>query len=174
MTALPPEPLVMGRCGQPYGVKGWLRVSAYTDPDTNLLQYRPWFLKVAGAWQQVQVTAGRPQAGALVVKLAGVDDRDAAAALAGTDIGVAAAQLPAPAADEYYWKDLIGLQVHNLQGRLLGQVTGLLDNGAHDVLVIRPADPADPAPEDLLIPFVAAYVGRVDLAAGQLEVDWPW
>ena len=104
-----------------------------------------------------------------------VADRDAAEALRGAAVFVSRASFPSAGDDEYYWVDLIGLAVVNREGDLLGHVTGLIDTGAHSVLRVRRADAAaDAAVEaaERLIPFVAAYVDSVDLAAGQIRVDW--
>jgi 16S rRNA processing protein RimM len=101
----------------------------------------------------------------VIAKLAGVDEREAAAALKGAEVAVARASLPQAPAGEYYWADLQGLRVINLQGEELGRVSHLLETGANDVLVVR-------GERERLIPFVAAYVVKVDLAGGELVVDW--
>jgi 16S rRNA processing protein RimM len=97
-----------------------------------------------------------------------VPDRTAAEALRGARVFIGRASFPTPDPDEFYWVDLIGLQVFNREGVLLGEVLGLIDNGVHSVLQVR----ADPAAAERLIPFVAAYVDRVDLAARRIDVDW--
>jgi 16S rRNA processing protein RimM len=162
----PETPLLMGRIAAPYGVRGWVRVAAFTAVAENLLAYTPWFLKRDGRWQAVEVLAGRQHGTGLVVQLAGCADRDAAAALSGTDIGVYRSQLPAPGADEYYWSDLVGLQVVTRAGVHLGVVDHLIETGANDVLVVR-------GERVRLVPFVRQQVIQsVDLEAGEIRVDW--
>lgn len=159
-------PLVMGRITAPYGVKGWVRVVTFTEAPGNLLAYSPWYLHRDGRWLAVRLLEGREHGKGLVVWLEGCDDRDRAAALGGTDIGVYRSQLPAPQADEYYWSDLVGLQVLTLQDRLLGVVDHLIETGANDVLVIR-------GERERLIPFVRGQVIQaVDLETGIIRVDW--
>ena len=158
--------LVMGRVTAPYGVKGWLRVHAYTEAPENLLDYTPWYLATGSGWRETRPLEGRPHGKGLVVRLAGCADRDAAAAMAGTDIAVHRSQLPATAEDEYYWSDLIGLQVVTVNGTELGRVDHLLETGANDVLVVR-------NDRERLVPFVQGEVIRsVDLDAGVIRVDW--
>ena len=105
----------------------------------------------------------------MVASVRDISDRSAAEALRGARIFVPRSSFPTAGSDEFYWVDLIGLQVFNRDGVLLGEVAGLIDNGAHSVLQV--AWRSRPAPERL-IPFVAAYVDQVDLAARRIDVDW--
>jgi 16S rRNA processing protein RimM len=158
--------LVMGRIIAPYGVKGWVRVVTFTEAPENLLAYSPWYLMLNGHWQEAEVQDGKLHGKGLVVRLAGCEDRDAAAGFSGKDIGVYRSQLPTPEADEYYWSDLVGLQVYTTQGILLGVVDHLIETGANDVLVIR-------GEREHLVPFVREQVVKsVDLEAGVMRVDW--
>jgi 16S rRNA processing protein RimM len=162
----PDEPLVMGRIAAPFGVRGWVRVVTFTETPENLLAYSPWHLKREGGWHSVKLVDGREHGKGLVVQLAGCDDRDAAAALSGTEIGVYRSQLPAPDSDEYYWSDLVGLQVFTTQTKLLGVVDHLIETGANDVLVIR-------GEREYLVPFIRGQVIKsVDLDTGVIRVDW--
>ncbi len=177
--------MVVGRIQGPYGIKGWVHIAAFTEPRENLLNYQPWQLAPAGfsadsaaagkpsrAWQPVEIRQIRPHKQGFVALLVGVEDRNAAEALKGRLIGVAAEKLTAPEPNEYYWRDLIGTRVRNSDGELLGLVTGLLETGAHDVLVIQPAAEDETTAEELLIPFHPTYVVEVDLARKLIQVDW--
>jgi 16S rRNA processing protein RimM len=158
--------VVMGRIGAPHGVHGWVRVFSETRPREALLGYSPWHLKLEERWQVREVLAGHPQGKALVVHLAGCEDRDDAARLTNVQIAVPRGQLPEPAEDEYYWTDLYGLRVLTLDGVALGVVDHLLETGANDVLVVR-------GERERLIPFVEPdVVRRVDLGEGVIRVDW--
>ncbi len=104
----------------------------------------------------------------------GVAERTAAEALKGATVQIRRSHFPALAKDEFYWLDLIGLDVENLQDEHLGQVVDLMDNGAHPILRVTPAGAADqePAPAELLIPFVDRFVNAVDQAGKKITVDW--
>jgi 16S rRNA processing protein RimM len=114
----------------------------------------------------VEIEAGRRHGTGIVARLAGVDERDGALALRGRRIWIRREQLPAPAPGEYYWADLIGLQVETVEGEVLGIVSAMMETGANDVLVVE-------GERERLIPFVPGhYVTAIDLAAGKLVVDW--
>lgn len=158
--------MLLGRIGAPHGVQGWVWVRSDTRPPENILDYPSWLLGSRGVWKKYRLEDGRPQGKGLVVRLAGIADRDAARALTGADVAVAYEDLPAPDEDEYYWADLQGLQVETLDGQPLGQVDHLVETGAHDVLVVR-------GERERLIPFAPGHtVAEVDLAAGLIRVDW--
>jgi len=155
----------MGRIAAPYGVRGWVKVQPYTEWLDGLLDFPRWRLGNKGEWHTKALLQGRPHGRYLLVQLAGVEDRDAAERLRGMEVAVARAELPPPAADEYYWADLIGLEVVNVAGELLGRVEGLLQTGAHDVLRVV-------AERERLIPFTAPIVVAVEPTAGVIRVDW--
>lgn len=172
--------VVIGRVQGAYGVKGWVRLMSYTDPADNLLAYSPWLLECAQGWQAIEALTTRRHKQGFVAEISGIEDRSGAEQLQGRHIGVVASALPQPAEDEYYWRDLIGLEVVNCAGRLLGTVTSLLETGANDVLVVNravaaPAAAADSARQnegDELIPFARQYVTVVDLPGRRIIVDW--
>lgn len=155
----------MGRIGGAHAVRGWVKVQTFTQRPDGLLQYPTWWLEDGGGWRPVQIEDASVHGRSLIAKLAGCSDREAAAALRGRQIAIPRADLPQGEADEYYWADLQGLQVRNLDGATLGVVTGLLETGANQVLVVQ-------AERERLIPFVEAVVKSVDLAQGSMVVDW--
>ncbi len=155
----------MGRIAAPFGVKGWVKVQPYSEDPDALMDFESWCVGRGAQQVQYTVEAIQDHGNALVAKLAGIDDRDAAYALRGQEISVARSDLPPPEENEFYWSDLVGLAAVNRDGIELGTVTSLLETGAHDVLVVQ-------GKREHLIPFVAAFVGRVDLAGGTIEVDW--
>ena len=160
------EVLVMGRIASPFGVRGWLRVNAFTALADNLLDYSPWYLKLKGQWQAIEPLAGRHHGKGLVVQLKTCHDRDAAAALTGTDIGIYRSQLPAVEADEYYWSDLMGMQVVTNDNQVLGVVDHLLETGANDVIVVK-------GEHEYLVPYIKEQVVKsVDLEARIIRIDW--
>ncbi len=159
------EPVIVGRLGGAHGVRGWVRIASYTQPPENLLHYKPWFLQHSGVWQPVDLLEIRPHGDGFVARLSGIDDRDAALAAGGCRIGVPAGSFPATEPGEYYWRDLVGLEVINSDGSVLGSVERLIETGAHDVLVVG-------GERERMIPFVSRYVTRVVLEDGLLQVDW--
>ena len=164
--------VVMGRILAPHGVRGWIKVQPVSEVPEALLDYATWWMRPAHdpAWREVRKTAGRMHSGVLLVALAGVASREDALALRGAEVGVPRAALPRTKQDEIYWVDLEGLAVINRQGAMLGEVAEVLAHGAHPLLrVARPAGDVGP---DRLIPYVAAIVDRVDLAARRIDVDW--
>lgn len=156
----------MGRVSGAWGVRGWLRVRSDCEPAEQLLGYSTWRLKTADGWSSHALEAGRTHGGGLVVKLAEIDDRERARALAGADIAVERSAMPALEEGEYYWADLIGLAVETRDGRALGRVSGLMATGANDVLVVD-------GDRERLVPFIDGQVVlEVDLRARRIEVDW--
>jgi len=155
----------MGRIAAPFGVKGWVKIQTFSEDPGTLMDFESW--RVGRGEQQTQYTveAIQDHSNTLVAKLVGIDDREAAYALRGQEISVAKRDLPPPEENEFYWSDLIGLKAVNREGVELGRVDSLLETGAQDVLVIK-------GKREHLIPFVAAFVGKVDVAGGTIEVDW--
>lgn len=154
----------MGRIAGVYGVRGWVRVVSETDPQQNILSYRPWL--VGKGQREYEVAEGRRHGKGLIVRLVGLDDRDAAALLVGSEIAVRRDQLPPPRPDEFYWADLEGLAVVTLDGQDLGRVDCLFATGANDVLVVK-------GERERLVPFVWDQVVReIDFDGGRMTVDW--
>lgn len=162
------EPVVLGRISGLFGVSGWVKVFSYTEPRDAILDYRECLLKRDGTWQPATVAEGKRHGKTVIMKIAGVDDRDGADALIGTDIGVPRERMPQPGDGHYYWADLEGLAVEDKDGRALGTVAYLLATGSNDVLVVQ-------GDREILIPFVPdSVILDVDLAAGRIRVDWDW
>jgi len=155
----------MGRLSAPFGVKGWVKVHPDTAAPQSLLAYKTWWIGSASGWREIAVAEAKVQGSTLVARLEGCDDRDAAAALRGKTVAVPREALPRAGDGEYYWIDLIGLAVVNGEARDFGRVTGILQTGANDVLVVA-------GERERLIPFIAAVVREVDLASGVMRVEW--
>jgi 16S rRNA processing protein RimM len=155
----------MGRIVAPFGVKGWVKLKVFTETPDSLLDYPAWWLATANGWQNYEVAEAEFHAKGLVVRLEGVSDRTGAEGLSGMDVGVPREAFPEPDADEFYWTDLIGLDVVNRQDEALGKIEGLLETGANDVLVVR-------GDRERLIPYVASTIVAVDLQSRRVVVDW--
>lgn len=158
--------MVIGRITGIYGVKGWVRVHSYTDPLDSILNYSCWQLGLPSGWAVRRLVSGRRQGKGLVAHIEGVDDREQARALIGSDIAIERSALPAVGDNEFYWVDLIGMQVVTLDGVSLGQVDYLIETGANDVLVVR-------GERERCLPYVRGdVIKRIDREAGIIEVDW--
>lgn len=156
----------MGRVLAPYGVKGWIKIEPYTAAPDTLTRFHRWWIGGPDGWEEVEIAEAVRHGANVVARLAGCSDRDQAATLRGREVALAREALPATQKDEYYWADLVGLEVVNAESASLGKVTGLFSNGAHDVMRIGVGK------GERLVPFVPAVVRKVDLAAGRIEVDW--
>lgn len=165
------EIIVLGRLLEPYGVRGWIRLQPFGDDPLSWKTLPVWQLgKEGGPWQGYELLGLKSHGDGFIVAFAGVSERTAAESLRGMLLGAPRADLPAVAEDEFYWGDLLGLTVVNRAGEILGKVAGLIETGANDVL--RVVDDTGEEALERLLPFVAAVVGRVDVAAGTIEVDW--
>lgn len=165
--------VVMGRIVGPFGVLGWIKVFPYTEYVDGLLDYPVWWLgKGNGEWREINVTGCEVHGNILTAALEQYADRTAAMRLKGMQIAVPRSQLPGlskSGKDGYYWSDLIGLEVVNLQNEELGKVAGLLETGANDVLQVRSRIDGE---RERLIPFVSRVIVKVDLKACRITVDW--
>ena len=173
----PQDAVEVGRILGAYGVKGWIKVQPFSFDASALFGSQSWCLSLERpglpAHRLLKVLAVREQGEDLVAQVEGVDDRTQAEQLRGGVLSVSRAAFPKTPDGEYYWLDLIGLTVRNLQDQVLGQVIGLIDTGPHAVFRIAPPGVEKPTPsQEVLIPFVSAYVQDVDLAADLIRVDW--
>ncbi|MBZ5486990.1 ribosome maturation factor RimM [Halomonas aquamarina] len=164
--------VVLGKLTSPYGVKGWLKVYSYTNPMDSILDYPEWWVRKGETLTPMPIVQGRRQGKGLVVQLKGVDDRDAAEALAQADIVLPKSALPELDADEYYWHELEGLAVFTQAGERLGRVSYLFETGANDVMVVRGDENAIDKRERLL-PFLPDdVIVDISLENGRMVVDW--
>jgi 16S rRNA processing protein RimM len=184
--AWPEDAIEVGRILDAWGVKGWIKVQAYSNDAQALFSSRRWFLQPpeenkplmakpkTALPQLLKILAVRDHGEGIVANVQGVTDRNGAEALRGARIFVSRSTFPTADPNEYYWVDLIGLNVVNRQGETLGEVIGLIDTGPHSVLRIVPPGLVAPVKPDQekLVPFVAAFVDDVDLEQRLITVDW--
>lgn len=176
MNTLAPanKPIIIGKISGVFGIHGWVKVFSHTEPRNNILQYNPWLVKYKSGWKPVDFIKGRKQGKTLVAQLKGIDDPDKAHELIGCDIGIDQSQLKKLADDDYYWRDLQGLNVVNLDGEQLGAVSSIMATGANDVLVVKATNQKAEADgvKEILIPYIDSAVKKVNLDEGLIEVDW--
>ena len=189
----PDDAVEVGRIIDAWGIKGGFKVQAFSADPQALFSSRRWFLQPAvpqaGKPQLpakaiqarlplpplLKITSAREQGDVIVATAQEILDRNAAESLKGVRVFISRQSFPTASADEFYWVDLIGLSVLNREGELLGEVIDLLDTGPHSVLRVRKPDvPADAKPDDAerLIPFVAAFVDKVEIEQRRITVDW--
>jgi 16S rRNA processing protein RimM len=169
-----------------YGIRGWVKIQPHSAQADALLSTKRWWLQAAqgplGHLQAQQplpsaiaVAAAKVHSGTVVAQFANFTDRDAAEAYKGYTVWVSRAEFPPSEDGEYYWVDLIGANAENLQGEALGEIVGLIDNGAHQILRVQYAEvdaQGQTKPAERLIPFVGHYVQAVNLAEKRVVLDW--
>jgi 16S rRNA processing protein RimM len=182
-ASLPADAIELGRVQDAWGIKGWVRILPHSTDTEVLISASRWFLQppeprfsrgfvaFAGC-VKVVLSEARHHADGIVARIEGINDRNQAEALKGVRICLPRSDFPPTPEGEYYWVDLIGLQVVNRQGECLGEVRDLLSTGPTSVLVLRhDSEEGDPKSERM-IPFVSTYVDSVDQAARRILVDW--
>jgi 16S rRNA processing protein RimM len=155
----------LGFVGAPFGVRGWIKLRSHTDPPERLLEHRNLRIGQAEVWRDYRIEASGRSGGALTVKLAGVEDRDQAQALRGSQVCVLRSELPQRAEQDFYRADLIGCEVVNLEGAGLGTVLHFIETPAQVLMVVRGA-------QEHWIPAVPQHLRRVELQSRRVVVDW--
>ncbi len=168
---IPADLVVVGHVTGAWGVQGWVRIKPYSADADAMQSVKTWWLDKPEL-RDVDVRQVKLHGGDVVALLVGIADRNAAENLKGCTVQIPRSRFPALADGEFYWADLTGLQVVNLQAQSLGTVLGLMDNGAHPILRIGEDASVEGKASERLIPFVDQFVKNVDLAAKTLTVDW--
>ena len=169
----PGRRVIIGRISGVHGIHGWLKVFSCTDPRENIFSYQPWLLgggrkQGDGEWTEIEFADCGTSGKTLVVKLPGVEDREAALELVGRSLAVYRERLPKPEPGQYYWTDLMHMEVVTLTGEQLGRVVDIHETGANDVLIVQGGRRRS-------IPFVMdEVIRRVDQDAAVITVDWEW
>jgi 16S rRNA processing protein RimM len=174
---LPADAIEVGRIADAWGIKGWFKVLPHSADPQALFSSTRWYLQPSERGPQafsgtvlLRVRETKEHSDSVVARADGVEDRSAAEALKGCRIFIPRTSFPTAGDDEYYWVDLLGLEVVNREGVALGQVKDLMSTGPQTVLVVVTEEEGKPV--ERMIPFVAAYVDKVDLQARRIAVDW--
>ena len=175
-TLAPDDLVLVGYISGAFGLQGWVKVRPYSSTADAILSAKTWWIESPQQpeLRDVKRIECKIHGEDVVASLLGVVDRNAAEALKGTAVKISRRLFPALPEGEFYWLDLIGLSVENLQGVSLGQVRDLMDNGAHPILRVAGADVAESelVKCERLIPFVDNFVKEVDQKARKITVDW--
>jgi 16S rRNA processing protein RimM len=174
--------IIVARIGVAYGVKGWVKIHPFShSPDAlqnaarwSIAPYIPDQSVADAAWQQVTPKGFKAHADAWVGVVDGWNDRTMAEKFKGWQIAVSRDEFPQTDDDEFYWVDLLGAQVVNQDGVLLGEVTQLFENAAHTVMSVVPQNSESAKPVEYLIPFVSAFVGKVDVQSQSKTIAVTW
>jgi len=167
-TRQPPQRMIqLGKVHGAFGVRGEVKLESFTEPRSAIFRYQPWVLRDGrGGERTLSGARGRETPKGVVATLPDIADRDAAEAARGLEVWVPREALPPPAPGEYYWVDLEGLRVRNVDGVDLGTVSHLFSTGANDVLVAQ-------SERERMIPFIVPdYIVSIDFDAGLVTVDW--
>lgn len=158
--------VVIGRFGRPHGIKGFVTINSFTDPRENILQYHDWHVYLAKQWQPLKLFNIESNVKLILAQVEGYQTREQVATLTNADIAVNRSQLPSLTPGEYYWHELIGMQVVNNQGYVFGKVTEIMPTGANDVLVVE-------GEKRYLIPYLPGQF-IVDINADKqiITADW--
>lgn len=174
---LPADAVEVGRIADAWGVKGWFKVLPHSSNPEALFSSKRWYLqpsergaKTFNGTVLLPIRQAKDHSDSVVAWAQGIDDRNGAEALRGARIFVPRSSFPSTSDDEYYWVDLIGLSVFNREGVALGQVRELMSTGPQTVLVL--AYEQEGKAQERMIPFVSAFVDKVDLAEKRITVDW--
>src|SRR5271169_5487158 len=159
--------VVMGRVADAQGIQGWIKVQPYTAQPDSLTDYRIWWLgNEKQGWRELDVLKSNLHGRSLIAQLMGCHDRSAAEKYKGLLIAIPRNRLPQPEEGEYYWSDLIGLEVRNMVDERLGVVESLQETGANQVLCVSGEN------GEILIPFIGSAIRQVDMAGKVIRVDW--
>lgn len=160
------EPVIIGRISGLYGVRGEVKVFSYTRPRERIFSYQPWLIKLESDWVEHELIKGSRRGRSLSALIEGIEDREKAGTLIGVDIAIYREQLPSLSEGEYYWYDLMGMEVVNRTGESFGYVTAIEETGANDVLLVQ-------GQQRLLIPLVIGEIIKdVDMDNGRIQVEW--
>ncbi|MBI2786212.1 MAG: ribosome maturation factor RimM [Legionella longbeachae] len=158
--------IVIARFGRPHGIKGFVTVHSFTEPRENVLNYADWHACMNNKWQPIKLLHAEVQNKSIIVQVEGYPDRELVAQLTNIEIAVQQAQLKNLAPGEYYWHQLIGMNVTNQKGELLGKVVEIIPTGANDVLVVE-------GNKRYLIPYLPdQFILEINPDQQVITVDW--
>ncbi len=166
------ELITMARIGRLYGIKGWVKLISYTNPQDNILDFRHLLALIGGRWQALEMDQGKVHGKGLIAHFVGFDDPDDSKNLAGVELAVRVDELPELGSEDFYWHELIGMRVVTESGQFLGTVAKLLETGANDVLVVQALEGTVDGRERLIPYLFDRVIKRVSREERCITVDW--
>jgi 16S rRNA processing protein RimM len=161
-----PSIITLGKFASVFGIKGWIKIQSFTDPAENIFTYPSWLLQKRNHWHPIEVEEHKHHGKGYIVKVKNYDNREDAKALTNLNIGIQKSDLASTNADEFYWSDLMGMEVYNRQEQHLGTVVQLIETASNDVFIV------DGDNKRHLIPHVTDVVDHIDLKEKKITVDW--
>lgn len=164
------SPVTIASFGKPFGIRGWIKINSYLEPKASILEIKPWLVLKDNAWQEIILTDMRQNADNIIIKLPDYDSPEAVSKLTNSKISTWRKNMPKLSQDEYYWSELIGLKVLNLENIELGAVQDLMSTalGANDVLIVMEGE------RKRLIPYISSVIKQVDVSNKIIYVDWDY
>jgi len=171
LTQAPDDLVTVGKITTVHGVRGWVKIHSFTEPESNIMGYRPWWITMPDGLTRLEVDDFRPATRGFMAHLVGVDDRDQARLYCQREIQVSRSVFPPAEEGEYYWHQLAGMKVISVYNGTqvdLGVVSDFMETGANDVMVVTGTSDR----RERLIPYVDDFVVDIDMDAGVIRVDW--
>lgn len=169
----PKQPVVIGKIGSAYGIRGWIKIFSSTKNILSIFDYQPWLIHRVNKWQCLELESWKRSRQNLIIKVKGISSRDDIRLLTHCEIIIESWQLPSLAENDYYWKDLIGCQVATVTGYELGKVIDMMETGSNDVMIIKSNLKDAFGIKERLIPFLhKQVVKKVNFNARMIEVEW--
>ena len=158
--------VIVGRFGRPHGIRGLITVHSFTHPRENILDYKPWHIVINNQWTPLKLVQLKMSSQAILAQIQEYSERELVAQLTNAEIAIKRKQLPKLMPNEFYWHELIGMDVINKKGGVLGRVAEVMPTGANDVLVVE-------GEKRYLIPYLPGdVVLDVDIGKALIQVDW--
>ena len=158
-------PIIVGRFGRSFGILGWIKVISFTTPSENILQFKPWLIQKNNLWEEICIENSKKHADNIIVKLPNCSSPEEVSRFTNIKIGIWQKQLPKLKKGDYYWADLIGLEVINKESINLGVVQDIMATGSNDVLVVI-------GKSRRLVPYTSNVILDVNLVNKIIQVDW--
>lgn len=178
-ASLPDDAVEVARVGEAWGIKGWFKVQTFSAHPEAVFSSKCWYVQPPergahhfSGTRALRISQVRHHGDTIVAQSLEIADRTLAECLRGARVFVSRSSFPRLPDDEYYWVDLIGCEVFNREGLVLGTVEDLLDHGPQTTLVLRRAQQGTSAVQQGMIPFVRAIVDTVDVPTRRIVVDW--
>ena len=159
------EFILVASVGKPVGLKGWAKVNSFTRPPENLFNFKNFFLEVDGDKENINIDKFSKSGKNYILKVESLDSIEEIERLKNKEIFIKSEDLPKLKENEFYWKDLIGMEVRQIDGTVIGVVVEIIETGSDDVLVVEKNNKKE------LIPFNFGEIIK-EVSDNSIIVDW--